>query len=126
MACKEFLMCLFLLNEIILTNFQVIHDQQNRCNSNVDKDLLLKVRELQLELIAYRDQAIKTERRLQDQLSQFKEEFAKYRNESIDKQKALGDEGNQFIGNLIIMVAYLIQVENREEYTVEHKYAQII
>ena len=95
------MVCLFLLNAIMLTNCQVIHDKQDKCNSNVDKDLLLKVKELQLEFSAYREQAMETERRLQDQITQLKEEVAKYRNESMDKQTALEDElkrqGNQFI-----------------------------
>ena len=113
-------MCLLLLNVIILTNCQVIHDQPDKCNSNVDNDLLLKVRELQselstyhkqsvelklelseyreqsvelqLEFSAYREQAMKTERRLEDKLTQLKEEFAQYRSESMDKQTALEDE----------------------------------
>ena len=76
------MICFFLLTEVIPTNVQIIHYQQDRCNSNVDNDLLLKVRDLQLE----------SERRLQDQLTQLKEEFAQYKNESMDNQTALKEE----------------------------------
>ena len=100
------MICLFLLNAMMLTNGQVLTDQQDRCNSNVDNDLLLKIRELQLELSMYRkqsvelklelseyrEQAMETEHRLQDQITQLTEEFAKYRNESMDNQTALEDE----------------------------------
>ena len=106
MASKELLICFFLLNEMILANLQVIHDQQDRCNSNVDNDLLLKVRELQLELAAYREfmeQSMKTERRLQDQITQLKEEFEEYKNGSIDNHTMTADElkkqGKYFIDN---------------------------
>ena len=113
MARKEFMIFLFLLNEIMLTSFQLIHDQQDRCSSTVVNDLLLKVREMQLDLIAYREQSIElqdrlrkvendysayrnesmeSERRLQNQITQLTEEFAEYKNESMDNQTALKEE----------------------------------
>ena len=95
MASKELLMCLFLLNDMILTNLQVIHNQQDRCNSNVDNDLLLKVREMQLELAAYREfmeQSMKTERLLQGQITQLIEEFEEYKNGSIHNHTVTADE----------------------------------
>ena len=91
MTRKYLMICLFLLNATIPTNFQVINDRQDRCNSNGDNYLFLKVRELQLELSA------------------LKKEFAEYKNESIDKQTALEDElkrqGKYFTSNSIIMTA---------------------
>ena len=104
MVYKNRMICLLLLNVIILTNLQVIHDQQDRCNGHVDKDLLLKVRELQLELSEYRKQAMETERKL----AQLQVEFAEYKNDSINKQTALeGDlkrQGKAINGYSIIFV----------------------
>ena len=122
MIFKNLMMCLIFLNAKIPTNFQVITDHKERCNSNVDNDLLLKVREMQLELIAYREQnmelqdrlsnmehdysgyrneSMESERRLQDQITQLKEDFAEYKTESMDNQTALKDElkrkGKEFI-----------------------------
>ena len=111
----------------MLTSFQLIHDQQDRCSSTVVNDLLLKVREMQLELNAYREQTMElqleliayreqskelqflqdrlknveqdysayrnesaeSERRLRDQITQLTEEFAEYKNESMDNQATL-------------------------------------
>ena len=92
MACKELMMCLFLLNEIILTNCQLIQDQQDRCTNNVDKDLLLKLRELQLELSVYRElmeQSIETTRLLQDRLSKVELDYSTFRNESMESELQL-------------------------------------
>ena len=87
MVFKELMICLFLLNAIILTNLQIIHDQQDRCCTNVDKDLLLKVRELQLELSMYREQSVAIERLLRDKLSKVEHDYLAYRNESMDRYR---------------------------------------
>ena len=79
------MLCLFLFNAIMLTDFQVINDQHDRCKSYVDYDLLLKVRDLQLELTAYREQS-------ERKLTQLEREFAEYKNESMNKQTTLEDE----------------------------------
>ena len=105
MAYKNLMICLFLLNAIMLKNCQVIHDHQDRCNGNVDKDLLLRVRELQLELSAYRKQSIESERRL----TQLKDEFEEYKNESMNQQTELEDElkrqGKSIHVNSIIIIS---------------------
>ena len=121
MAGKDLMMCLFLLNEIILTNSQVINHQQDRCDSKIENDLLLKISEFQFEFSSYRDQAMKTERLLwdrlsklehderglQDQITQLKEDFAKYKNGPMDNQTAMSggfeSQGNEFIGNFFFI-----------------------
>ena len=98
MAYKELVIYLFILNAIAMTRSQVINYQHDRCNNDVDKDLFLLVRELQLELSV-------SEGRLQGQITQLKEKLAEYK----DKQSALENElrrqGNEFI-SFLVMTSY--------------------
>ena len=110
MAYKALVIYLLILNAIAMTHSQVINYQNDRCNNDVEKDLLLKVNELQLELSVYRKEAMESELQLQGQLTQLKEELADCKNGSMntDKQTALEDDlrrqGNEF--TLLEMTGY--------------------
>ena len=88
-------MCLIFLNAMILTKFQVIHYKHERCNSGVNNDLLLKVREMQVELSTYREsmeQTMETERLLQDRLSKVEHDYLTFRNASIESKRQLQEQ----------------------------------
>ena len=100
MAYKEMMIYLLILNSIAMTQSQGINYQHDRCNNDVDRNLLLKVREMKLELSVYRKEARESKSRLQGHITQMTEEFAEYKNRSMDKHTALEDEsitpGNEF------------------------------
>ena len=95
-------MCFFLLNESLVTHVQVIYEQHNRCNNNGDNDLVLKIRELQLEFSAYRKRSIETERVLQDRLNKMEHDFPTYRNASMESEDRLQDQITELKGKLEI------------------------
>ena len=76
-----------LLNAVMLTKLQVIHD--SRCN-NVKDDMWMKIKELQLDVLSYRKESLQ----LQSRLVKVETEFAAYRNESQAKLVELQDELN--------------------------------
>ena len=102
MAYKEMVIYLLILNAIAMTQSQGINYQHDRCKIDVERDLLLKVREMQFELSVYRKEAMESKRRLQGHLTQMTEELAEYKNRSMDKQTA---PGNEFI-SILVMASY--------------------
>ena len=98
MAYKELVIYFLLLNAILMTHSQIVNYQHDRCNN--DKYLRLKVSELQLELSVYHKEATESERQLQGQITQLKEELA----ECKEKYELWGN-GNEFI-SILLMTGY--------------------
>ena len=79
---KELTICFYFVNYFILIQSQMIQYHNERCTNNIDEDFLTKLRELQSEFIAYREWSI-------DQLTKMENKLSNYRNESTEKQREL-------------------------------------
>ena len=95
MADKELIILLFLLNGVILTHLQIIHNHQERCKNNMEEDLLMQVKELQLEFLSCRQKSLENEKLLQDQINKMKNNSSIHRSELLQQQKELEGKMNK-------------------------------
>ena len=61
MVYKTVIKFVLLFNAVMLTKLQVIHD--SRCN-NVEDDMWMKIKELQLDVLSYRKESLQLQSRL--------------------------------------------------------------
>ena len=94
MVRKEMmLMCIFFVLEVQFSKCQFLDQKENR--STIDKyDILLTIKEIQMELSSQRQQALENGRLLNDRLVRLEAEFSKYRKESLERMEFLSKQLN--------------------------------
>ena len=90
--CKLIHVILVLLSSLALTQCQVIPGGSCDVKTMAENDVLMKIRELTLEVSSCKEKSLETERLLYDvtsRLTKTETQFATYRNESHEKQREL-------------------------------------
>ena len=92
MICKVIHVVLVLLYSLILTRCQIIQGGSCEVQRIAENDLLMKVRELQMEVSSCKEKSLATERLMTSRLAEMEIQLSTYRNESHEKQRELESE----------------------------------